>query len=139
MPHVDPIVRFWIGVVVTIAITISQGAISLTHAIPESAIAATTAWAGIIAVIGSAILTTLNGAGALPSSRIASAAALAGVSKIEVTPALTSQTDQEKVVLIGAPTAVEAAAAVAAPPAAAIAAPPAAEIAVEKVLEERKL
>jgi hypothetical protein len=86
MPHVDPIIRFWIGVLVTVAIGISQGALSLTHAIPENAIPAVTAWAGIIAFLGSAVLTTLNGAGATVSSRVASAAAVAGVKRIDVTP-----------------------------------------------------
>ena len=145
MPHIDPIVRFWIGVAVTIAIGISQGALNLTHAVPDVAIPAVTAWAAIIAFGGSAFLTALNGAASTNSSRLASAASIPQVTKIEVTPAMVSHVDQDKVVVAGSPTAVEAAAAaaapaaaaVAAPPAAAVAAPPAAEIAVEHALAER--
>jgi hypothetical protein len=86
MPHIDPIVRFWIGVVVTVAIGVTQGTLELTGAIPADWIKPVTAWSAIIAFLGSAFLTTLNAGGATTSSRVASAASLPGVKRIDVTP-----------------------------------------------------
>lgn len=86
MPNIDPTVRFWIGFVVTIAIGISQGTLVLTNAVPGDLLPYVTAWAGILAFIGSALLTALNGAASTTSSRIASAASVDGVKNITVDP-----------------------------------------------------
>jgi hypothetical protein len=86
MPNIDPIVRFWIGVLVTAAIGVTQGTLVLTGAIPADWIKPVTAWSGIIAFFGSAALTALNGAASTTSSRVASAASLKGVTRIDVSP-----------------------------------------------------
>jgi hypothetical protein len=85
MPHVDPTVRFWIGVAVTLAMAVSSGTLVLTNAVPHDLIPTVTAWCGIIGTVGSAVLTALNGAAMTTSSRIASAAAVDGVKGITVT------------------------------------------------------
>lgn len=84
MPNIDPTVRFWIGVVVTVAIGVSAGTLTLTNAVPHDWIPVVTAWAGIIAFLGSSLLTALNGAATTTSSRIASAAVIPGVKGITV-------------------------------------------------------
>jgi hypothetical protein len=84
MPHIDPTVRFWIGIVITVAIGISSGSLALKGAVPPEWIPYVTAWAAIIAFIGSALLTALNGAAMTTSSRIASAAAVDGVKGFDV-------------------------------------------------------
>jgi hypothetical protein len=71
---IDPLWRFLIGLAVTTAIGISQGAVQLTHAIPGDWIPATEAWCGIIAFVGSAATTTISGLGMTSQSRIAAAA-----------------------------------------------------------------
>ena len=35
MPHIDPSTRFWIGVIVTVAIGVSSGALVLTNESPR--------------------------------------------------------------------------------------------------------
>jgi hypothetical protein len=75
MPHVDPTTRFWIGVIVTVAIGVSSGSLVLTNAVSPAWIPSVTAWCGIISFVGSALLTALNGMGATTQSRLASAAA----------------------------------------------------------------
>ena len=95
MPNIDPVVRFWIGMVVTAAIGISQGTLNLTHAIPPDYIPYVTAWSGIISFVGSAALTALNGAATTTSSRVASAASVEGVKKIEVTPEVAAVTTKQ--------------------------------------------
>lgn len=91
MPNIDPVVRFWIGVLVTAAIGVTQGTLVLTGAIPAEWIKPVTAWCGIIAFFGSAILTALNGAASTTSSRVASAASVVGVKRIDVTPEVAAQ------------------------------------------------
>lgn len=103
MPHIDPIARFWIGVAITAAIGITQGTVSLTHAVPDAWIPYITAWSGIIAFVGSGVLTALNGAASTTSSRLASAASLPDVARIQVMPtAATTQsiTDLDKVIAV---------------------------------------
>ena len=75
MPYIDPTVRFWIGVAVTIAVAVSQGTLALSNAVPADLIPYVTAWCGIFAFVGSTLLTALNGAAMTTSSRVASAAA----------------------------------------------------------------
>jgi hypothetical protein len=141
MPNIDPTVRFWISIIVTVAVGVSQGALNLTHAVPVDLIPVVTAWSGIFAFVGSAFLAALNGAASTNSSRIASAAAVVGVKKIEVTPEVASQVTPATKLdaqIVTVPGAVEIAAAEkAAPPAAAVAAPPAAEVAVDAALARR--
>jgi hypothetical protein len=84
MPNFDPTTRFWIGILVTIAIGVSGGTLNLTHAVPGEWIPIATAWCGVIAFIGSAILTALNGLATTTSSRIASAASVNGVNGFNV-------------------------------------------------------
>jgi hypothetical protein len=98
MPHIDPVVRFWIGVVVTVAIAVSSGTLVLTNAIPHDWIPVVTAWCGIIAFGGSAILTTLNGMGATTQSRLASAAAIPEVKAILTTVPTAQDAPSDKVV-----------------------------------------
>jgi hypothetical protein len=95
---IDPLWRFLIGLAVTTAIGISQGAVQLTHAIPGDWIPATEAWCGIIAFVGSAATTTISGLGMTSQSRIAAAASLPEVQKIVATPAAASAAPSEKVV-----------------------------------------
>lgn len=97
MPHVDPKIRFWFGIAVTIAIAVSQGTLVLTNAVPNDWIPYVTAWCGITAFIGSAVLTALNGAATTVSSRIASAAAVPEVSKIVTTSAAIADAGGDKV------------------------------------------
>jgi hypothetical protein len=98
MPFVDPSIRFWIGLVVTIAVALSQGTLSLTHAVPVDWIPYVTAWAGIFAFIGSALLTALNGAGMTTQSRLASAASIPEVKSIVTTQAIAEVTSSDKIV-----------------------------------------
>ncbi len=98
MPTIDPTVRFWIGIVITLAIGVSQGTVSLTNAVPSGAIPLVTAWAGIFAFVGSAFLTALNGVATTAKSRLASAVAVPEVTKIETTSALQANSGGDKVV-----------------------------------------
>lgn len=95
MPNIDPAVRFWISIIVTVAVGVSQGALNLTHAVPVDYIPIVTAWSGIFAFVGSAFLATLNGGAATVSSRLASAASVEGVKRIDVTPDVASQVTPE--------------------------------------------
>jgi hypothetical protein len=88
MPHIDPSTRFWIGIIITIAIGVSNGSLVLKGALPPDLLPYITAWCGIISFVGSAVLTALNGAASTTSSRIASAAAVEGVKGIVVDPAI---------------------------------------------------
>ena len=73
---IDPIVRFLIGLAVTLAIGITQGTVSSTNAIPDVWIKPVVAWCGILAFVGSFITTTISGLGMTSQSRIAAAASL---------------------------------------------------------------
>ena len=84
MPNIDPLARFWIGIIITIAIGVSQGTLVLTNAVPAGWIPYVTTWCGIIAFIGSSVLTALNGAATTTSSRISSAAIVKGVEGFKV-------------------------------------------------------
>ena len=85
LPTFDPVTRVWAGVFVTFCIGISQGAIHLTDAIPDGWIKPSVAWAGIIAFVGSGLLTGLNGLATSTQSRLASAAAVPEVTSIITT------------------------------------------------------
>ena len=98
MPHFDPATRFWIGIVVTVAIGVSSGTLVLTNAIPTNFIQPVTAWCGIIAFVGSAITTTFNGLGMTTQSRLASAASVPEVKSIVTTQAIAEIAPSEKVV-----------------------------------------
>lgn len=94
----DPKTKFIIGLFITLAIGISSGAVQLTHAIPEGWISGVTAWAGIIAFLGSAFQTTLQGFGITAQSRINAAAAVPEVSQIVTSKAIADATPSDKVV-----------------------------------------
>ena len=79
------------------AIGVSQGALVLTHAIPTDWIPIVTAWCGIIAFVGSSVLTALNGMATTAQSRIASAAAVPEVTAIHTSTAQASVADLPKV------------------------------------------
>ena len=98
MPHIDPSTRFWIGVIVTVAIGVSSGALVLTNAIPLDWIKPVTAWCGIISFVGSALLTAMNGMGSTTQSRLASAAAIPEVKAIVTTASEADAAPSDKVV-----------------------------------------
>ena len=98
MPNIDPKWRSLIGLIVTIAIGVSQGAVHLTHAIPETWIPIAVAWCGIIAFVGSAAQTGLSVVGMSTSNRLAAAASLPEVKSITTTQALADITPSDKVV-----------------------------------------
>ena len=85
MLTLSPNVRFFIGVAITVAIGISAGTVNLTHAIPDSWIPAVVAWSGLVAFVGSAVQTGLQGLGMTTANRIASAAADPKVKQIVTT------------------------------------------------------
>lgn len=57
----NPKIGFYLGILVTIEIAVSSGALSLAHAVPDAWIATVVAWSGILAFIGSTVLTFLHG------------------------------------------------------------------------------
>jgi hypothetical protein len=80
----DPVSKFWFSVAITVAIAISSGAVHLTDAVPAAWIPAVIAWSGIIAVIGSAVQTSLQGLGMSNASRAAAAQSLPADTKIAI-------------------------------------------------------
>ncbi len=95
---IEPWLRFMISICVTLAIGITQGAISLTNAIPDVWIKPTVAWCGIIAFVGSAANTAISGLGMTSQSRISAAASLPQVTKIVATPDIAEAVPSSKVV-----------------------------------------
>jgi hypothetical protein len=57
----NPKIGFVLGILVTIEIAVSSGTLSLTHAVPPAWIPTVTAWSGILAFVGSTLLTFLHG------------------------------------------------------------------------------
>jgi len=57
----NPKIGFVLGILVTIEIAVSSGTLSLTHAVPADWIPSVTAWSGILAFMGSTVLTFLHG------------------------------------------------------------------------------
>ena len=82
MLTLSPGARFVIGIVITAAIGISAGTVHLTDAIPGAWIPAVVAWSGIIAFIGSAIQTGLQGLGMSNANKVAAAQSLPSDQKI---------------------------------------------------------
>lgn len=76
MLTLSPGARFAIGLCITLAIGISSGAVVLTHAIPSNWISTVVAWSGIIAFIGSAAQTGLQGLGMTNANKISAAQTL---------------------------------------------------------------
>ncbi len=95
---IDPWLRFLISIAVTLAIGITQGAVSLTNAIPDVWIKPVVAWCGILAFVGSAANTAISGLGLTSQSRIAAAASLPEVKTIVTTPAIADATPSDKVI-----------------------------------------
>ena len=96
--NIDPKWRFIIGIVVTFAIGVSQGAVQLTHAIPAGWIEPSVAWCGIIAFVGSAGQTAISGLGMTTSSRVAAAANDPSIKQIITTPEVAAAAPSQKVV-----------------------------------------
>src|SRR6266699_3169224 len=94
----DPFWRFIISSLVTSAIGISQGTVVLTNAIPDPWIKPVVAWCGLIAFVGSAVVTAINGMATTTQSRLASAAAVPEVKAIVTTPAIADAAPSDKVV-----------------------------------------
>ena len=76
--------RFTIGIIITVAIGVSTGAVHLTHAIPDSWIPIVVAWAGIFAFVGSAVQTGLQGLGLTNANRVAAAQSLPADQKVAI-------------------------------------------------------
>ena len=95
---VDPKIRFWFGVVISIASGIATGTVTLTHMVPEAWVPYVVAWCAFFAIAGNLVLTTLNGLGMTSSSRIASAAADPTVQKIVTTSQPIADATGDKVV-----------------------------------------
>ena len=95
---IDPWLRFVISLCVTLAIGVTQGAVSLTNAIPDVWIKPTVAWCGILAFVGSAANTAISGLGMTSQSRISAAASLPEVSKIVASPEVAAVVPSTKVV-----------------------------------------
>ncbi|HWF93494.1 MAG TPA: hypothetical protein VG291_00880, partial [Xanthobacteraceae bacterium] len=57
----NPKIGFVLGILVTVEIAVSSGTLSLTHAVPADWIPTVTAWSGILAFLGSTVLTFLHG------------------------------------------------------------------------------
>jgi hypothetical protein len=57
----NPKIGFVLGILVTIEIAVSTGTLSLSHAVPDAWIPTVIAWSGILAFIGSTVLTFLHG------------------------------------------------------------------------------
>jgi hypothetical protein len=84
----DPFTKTLIGIGITLCIGISSGTVVLTHAVPDAWIPTVTAWAGIVAFVGSAVQTGLQYLGTTTDNRIAAAAHDPSVAKIVTTQAL---------------------------------------------------
>lgn len=82
---IDPKVKLAVGIVITTAIGISSGSLVLKGAFPDNWIPYITAWSGIIAFVGSAIQTSLQGFGVTTASRISAAASLPDVKQVVTT------------------------------------------------------
>lgn len=91
MPNIDPKIRFWISFIVTVTIGISSGTVVLTNVIPADFIPYAVGWCGFISFIGSTLLMILNGGAMTISSRVASAASVIGMNKMEVSPEVAAQ------------------------------------------------
>ncbi len=95
---IEPWLRFAISIFVTLAIGVTQGAVSLTDAIPADWIKPVVAWFGIFAFVGSAANTAISGLGMTSQSRISAAASLPQVTKIVATPEVAATVPSTKVV-----------------------------------------
>jgi|ERR1700677_759804 len=82
MLTLSPGARFVIGICITLAIGVSSGAVVLTNAIPGDWIKPVEAWCGIIAFMGSAVQTGLQGFGMTNANKAAAAQSLPSDQKI---------------------------------------------------------
>jgi hypothetical protein len=82
MLTLSPGARFIIGVIITTAIGISTGAVQLAHAIPAPWIPVAVAWCGVIAFVGSAAQTGLQGLGMSNANKVAAAQTLPADQKV---------------------------------------------------------
>jgi hypothetical protein len=84
MLTISPGARFMIGIAITLAIGISSGAVVLTNAIPGEWIKPVEAWCGIIAFVGSAAQTGLQGLGMTNANKVAAAQTLPDEQKVAI-------------------------------------------------------
>ena len=84
MLTISPGTKFVIGLIITAAIGISTGTVQLAHAIPAPWIPIAVAWCGIIAFLGSAAQTGLQGLGMTNANRAAAAQSLPADQKIAI-------------------------------------------------------
>lgn len=101
MLTLSPGARFVIGIIITTAIGISTGAVQLAHAIPAPWIPVAVAWCGVIAFVGSAAQTGLQGLGMSNANKVAAAQSLPDEQKVRVAQTLPS--DQKIAVAASAP------------------------------------
>ena len=101
MLTLSPGARFIIGILITTAIGISTGAVQLAHAIPAPWIPAAVAWCGVIAFVGSAAQTGLQGLGMSNDNKVAAAQTLPSDQKIAL--AATLPSDQKIALAAAAP------------------------------------
>jgi len=79
---IDPKFRFIIGLVVTFCIGVSSGTVVLTNAIPHDWIPIAGAWCGIIAFVGSSVMTGVSALGMTTASRANGAANDSAIDKV---------------------------------------------------------
>ncbi len=82
IPYVDPSVRFWLGILFSVASAVAGGSLVLKGAFPADWLPYISAWAGIIGFVGNVVLTALNAAAGTTSSRAQSAAADPAVDRV---------------------------------------------------------
>ena len=96
--NISPKIRFIIQLAVFVCVGISQGAVHLTHMIPDTWIPIAIAWTGFIAFVGTGATTILSGLGMTSQNVIAAAASLPEVKQIVATPEAATAAPSEKVV-----------------------------------------
>ena len=69
---VNPNISFWLGVITTIMIGISSGAVKLTNVVPTDWIPYVLGWTSLFAFVNSAVLTALHGVSSSQSGPISS-------------------------------------------------------------------
>ena len=58
---IDPKVAFWFGIIVSIAVGVGGGTVSLTHIVPDAYIPTIQAVNNLVAFTGTVVLTALHG------------------------------------------------------------------------------
>ena len=82
MPHIDPTIRFWLGIIFSVAAAVAGGSLALKGAFPDAWLPYISAWCAIVGFVGNITLTALNAAAGTTSSRALSAAADPNVKEV---------------------------------------------------------